>query len=71
MADENRLRFPSGGEVIDVFEIAGGQRPEISVLTDEFLDDIGAKLTQSELQIALLASCCAAKSAPDLRATTR
>ena len=44
----------AGGEIVDVFEIAGEQRPEISVLTDEFLDDIGAKLTQPELQVALL-----------------
>jgi len=44
----------AGGEIVDVFEIAGEQRPEISVLTDEFLDNIGARLTQPELQVALL-----------------
>ena len=44
----------AGGEIVDVFEIAGEQRPEISVLSDEFLDDIGSKLAQPELQVALL-----------------
>lgn len=44
----------AGGEIVDVFEIAGEQRPEISVLTDEFLDDVGGRLTQPELQVALL-----------------
>ena len=43
-----------GGEIVDVFEIAGEQRPEISVLTDEFLNEIGGKLTKPELQVALL-----------------
>jgi len=44
----------AGGQIVDVFEIAGEQRPEISVLSDEFLDDIHKKLTQPELQVALL-----------------
>jgi len=44
----------AGGEIVDVFEFAGEQRPEISVLSDEFLDDIRLKLTQPELQVALL-----------------
>jgi type I restriction enzyme R subunit len=44
----------AGGEIVDVFEIAGEQRPEISVLTDEFLDDIGGRLAKPELQVALL-----------------
>jgi len=44
----------AGGEIVDVFELAGEQRPEISVLSDEFLDDIGARVQQPELQAALL-----------------
>jgi type I restriction enzyme R subunit len=44
----------AGGEIIDVFEMAGEDRPEISVLSDEFLDDLGATVRRSELQIALL-----------------
>ena len=44
----------AGGEIVDVFEIAGEERPEISVLSDEFLDDIGNRLKRPELQIALL-----------------
>ena len=44
----------AGGEIVDVFEIAGEERPEISVLSDEFLDDIGTRLQQPELQVALL-----------------
>ena len=44
----------AGGEIVDVFDIAGDQRPEISVLSDAFLDDIGHKLKQPELQVALL-----------------
>jgi len=44
----------AGGEIVDVFELAGEQRPEISVLSDEFLDDIGSRVKQPELQAALL-----------------
>jgi type I restriction enzyme R subunit len=44
----------AGGEVIDVFAIAGEDRPEISVLSDEFLDDIHTRLSRPELQVALL-----------------
>jgi type I restriction enzyme R subunit len=44
----------AGGEIVDVFEIAGEQRPEIGVLSDQFLDDIGTKLERPELQVALL-----------------
>ena len=43
-----------GGEIVDVFELAGEGRPEISVLSDEFLDDIGSRLRHPELQMALL-----------------
>ncbi|HZV74432.1 MAG TPA: type I restriction endonuclease subunit R [Conexibacter sp.] len=44
----------AGGEIVDVFELAGEERPEISVLSDEFLDDIGGRLERPELEIALL-----------------
>ena len=44
----------AGGEIVDVFEMAGDERPEISVLSDEFLDDIGSRLKRPELEIALL-----------------
>ena len=44
----------AGGEIVDVFEMAGEERPEISVLSDEFLDDIGGRLRRPELEIALL-----------------
>lgn len=43
-----------GGEIIDVFEMAGQQRPEISVLSDDFLDNIHTRISQPDLQIALL-----------------
>jgi len=43
-----------GGDIVDVFELAGDERPELSVLSDEFLDDIGARLERPELQVALL-----------------
>ncbi len=43
-----------GGEIVDVFEMAGEQRPELSVLSDEFLDNIGARIGQQDLQVALL-----------------
>lgn len=42
------------GEVVDVLELAGQARPEVSVLSDAFLDDITHKVQQPELQIALL-----------------
>ena len=44
----------SGGDVVDVFELAGKDRPEISVLSDDFLDSIGTKVSRPELQVALL-----------------
>lgn len=42
------------GEVVDVLQLAGHARPEVSVLSDAFLDDITHKIQQPELQIALL-----------------
>lgn len=44
----------AGGEIVDVFEMAGEERPEISVLSDEFLDDLGLSVRRPELQVALL-----------------
>ena len=44
----------AGGEVVDVFAMAGEDRPELSVLSDEFLDELGSKIEQPELHVALL-----------------
>jgi type I restriction enzyme R subunit len=44
----------AGGEIVDVFEMAGERRLEISVLSDEFLDDIGTRVKRPELQVALM-----------------
>jgi type I restriction enzyme R subunit len=42
------------GEVTDVFSLVGEDRPEISVLSDEFLDRIAGGIEQPNLQVALL-----------------
>jgi type I restriction enzyme R subunit len=39
----------SAGEVLDVFELAGDKRPEISVLSDEFLNDVTTGLADQPL----------------------
>jgi type I restriction enzyme, R subunit len=44
----------SAGEVLDVFELAGETRPEISVLSDEFLDKITRDINQPALRVQLL-----------------
>jgi len=44
----------AGGEIVDVFAMAGENRPELSVLSDEFLDQISTKVERPELQLALL-----------------
>jgi type I restriction enzyme, R subunit len=44
----------AAGEIKDVFEIAGKERPEISVLSDEFLDDLTKKVPDENLQMAFL-----------------
>lgn len=44
----------SGGEVIDVFAMADERRPELSVLSDEFLSELTSKVPQPNLQLALL-----------------
>ncbi|MCW3000651.1 MAG: type site-specific deoxyribonuclease, HsdR family [Solirubrobacterales bacterium] len=58
----------AGGEIVNVFEIAGEDRPELSVLSDEFLDDIGSKLKKPELQVALLKKLLAGEIRTRLRA---
>jgi len=58
----------AGGEIVDVFQIAGEDRPEISVLSDEFLDDIGIRLTSPELQVALLRKLLSGEISTRLRA---
>ncbi len=44
----------AGGAIVEVFEMAHEQRPELSVLSDEFLEQISTKVEQPELQVALL-----------------
>jgi type I restriction enzyme, R subunit len=44
----------AAGEVLDVFGIAGRDRPEISVLSDEFLDSITKRTEHPNIQIRLL-----------------
>jgi type I restriction enzyme R subunit len=41
------------GEIVDVFKSAGLNKPEISILDDEFLDDV-KKLKQENLAVELL-----------------
>jgi len=44
----------AAGEVIDVFALAGVERPELSVLSDEFLESIVERTSNDNLGIALL-----------------
>jgi len=44
----------AAGEVIDVLAVADRDRPEISVLSDEFLDSIAAKTEHENVQVRLL-----------------
>ena len=44
----------AAGEVIDVFALAGVERPELSVLSDEFLESIADHVPNESLGIALL-----------------
>ena len=44
----------AAGEVIDVFGIADKDRPEISVLSDEFLDSISKRTDHPNVQVRLL-----------------
>lgn len=44
----------SSGEVIDIFGVADRDRPEISVLSDEFLDSITKRTEHPNVQVRLL-----------------
>jgi len=44
----------AAGEIVDVLAVADEDRPEISVLSDEFLDSIQAKTEHPNVQIRLL-----------------
>jgi type I restriction enzyme R subunit len=44
----------SAGEVLDVFELAGETRPEISILSDEFLDKVTKGINQPVLGVQIL-----------------
>jgi type I restriction enzyme R subunit len=44
----------AAGEVFDILDVADSDRPEISVLSDEFLDSIAAKIEQPNIQVRLL-----------------
>lgn len=44
----------AAGEIVDVLAVADQDRPEISVLSDEFLDSIAAKTERPNIQIRLL-----------------
>ncbi len=44
----------AAGEIVDVLAVADRDRPEISVLSDEFLDSIAAKTEHPNIQIRLL-----------------
>jgi type I restriction enzyme R subunit len=44
----------AAGEVLDVFELAGEERPEISILSDEFLDKVTRGLAEPVVGVALL-----------------
>jgi type I restriction enzyme R subunit len=44
----------AAGEVVDVFGLADKDRPELSVLSDDFLDNIGKRNDHANLRIRLL-----------------
>jgi type I restriction enzyme R subunit len=44
----------SAGEVLDVFELAGETRPELSILSDEFLDKITKGINRPALGVQIL-----------------
>ena len=44
----------AAGEILDVFGLADKDRPEISVLSDEFLDSIAKKKDRPNIQVRLL-----------------
>jgi type I restriction enzyme R subunit len=44
----------AAGEVVDIFDLAGEERPEVSILADEFLDDVSKRLGDRELGVEVL-----------------
>jgi type I restriction enzyme, R subunit len=44
----------AAGEIVDVLGMAGEERPEISVLSDEFLDTLEKRIPQENLRLALM-----------------
>jgi type I restriction enzyme R subunit len=44
----------SAGEVLDVFELADEERPELSILSDEFLDKVAKRLAQPVVGVEIL-----------------
>jgi len=44
----------AAGEVVDILAVADKDRPEISILSDEFLDDLDKRVSNPDLQVALL-----------------
>lgn len=42
------------GEVVDVFGLSGADRPEVSILSDEFLDDLQKKMGEPPLIVAFM-----------------
>jgi type I restriction enzyme R subunit len=44
----------AAGEIVDVLGMAGEDRPEISVLSDEFLDTLEKRIPQPNLRLALM-----------------
>lgn len=44
----------AAGEVADVLGLSDDERPEVSILSDEFLDDLQRKLTEPPLAVAFL-----------------
>jgi type I restriction enzyme, R subunit len=44
----------AAGEIVDVLGMAGEERPEISVLSDEFLDTLEKRIPQPNLRLALM-----------------
>lgn len=42
------------GEVTDILGLAGDERPEVSILSDEFLDDLQKKMAEPPLTVAFL-----------------
>ena len=42
------------GEITDVLGLSGDERPEVSILSDEFLDDLQKKMAEPSLAVAFL-----------------